>query len=222
MASVGATAVERTPAIWSAAELFDDQALAAATLQRDPFDHLLVPHFLRAEALVALNRDYPAITGPGNFPPEQLTYGPAFAALLEELRGQRFAREIGAKFEVDLTDCVPTMAIRGFCEQTDGHIHTDHKSKVVTLLLYFNQSWPHPGGQLRMLRSASDIEDYTTEVEPAGGTLIAFRRSETSFHGHKPHVGERRFLQLMWTRGGDMSRAVSRLTKPIRRIFNMS
>lgn len=214
-----AAAVAPAPAT---VRLFDYAALDAAQLARDPFDHLHVPGFIRPEALALLNRDYPAIEGPGNYPPEELRYGPSFAALLEELVSPGFAARIGAKFQVDLAGCQPTIAIRRFCEPTDGNIHTDHKSKVITLLLYFNEEWPHEGGRLRLLRSATDIEDYVTEVVPAGGTLIAFRRTENSFHGHKQHVGERRFLQLMWTRGGDLSRTVGRLTKPVRRLLNLS
>lgn len=222
MASALASAVAPAPAPLAPSALFDDPVFEAAQLVREPFDHLLVPHALRPEALAAINRDYPAIDGPGNHAPEGLRYGPAFATLLDELRSPRFADRIGAKFGVDLGGCVPTIAIRRFCEATDGNIHTDHKSKVITLLLYFNETWPHPGGRLRLLRSASDLEDYVCEVEPAAGHLIAFRRTDNSFHGHAPHVGERRFLQLMWTRGGDLSRTVSKLTKPIRRLLNIS
>ncbi len=28
--------------------------------------------------------------------------------------------------------------------------------------------------------------------------MVAFRRSDNSFHGHHPHVGERRSIQLNW------------------------
>jgi len=38
-------------------------------------------------------------------------------------------------------------------------------------------------------------------VPPVEGTLLAFRRCETSFHGHKPFTGERRVVQLNWVRG---------------------
>ena len=34
------------------------------------------------------------------------------------------------------------------------------------------------------------------EVSPALGTLLAFRRSDGSWHGHTPYVGQRRVLQL--------------------------
>jgi hypothetical protein len=38
-----------------------------------------------------------------------------------------------------------------------------------------------------------------------GGTLLAFRRTDHSWHGHKPFVGERRMLQLNYLRGDRLS-----------------
>ena len=93
---------------------------------------------------------------------------------------------------------------------------------MMTLLLYFNAGWGHEGGRLRMLNSATDLEDYAAEVTPCCGTLLVFKRTGHSWHGHKPFVGERRMLQLSWTRGGDFGRYVSGLTKPVRRLLNMS
>ena len=51
-----------------------------------------------------------------------------------------------------------------------------------------------------MLRGADDLENYAAEVPPVEGTLLAFRRSESSFHGHKPFIGRRRVVQLNWVR----------------------
>jgi hypothetical protein len=51
-----------------------------------------------------------------------------------------------------------------------------------------------------VLRSATDLDDYVAEVPPVEGTLLAFRRGEASFHGHKPFVGPRRVVQLNWVR----------------------
>ena len=221
MATATARAID-TGAARFEGELFDFDAFAAAPLQRDPFDYLIVPHFIRPAALAALNEDFPEIAKPGNFPPEALRYGPSFAALLEALRGAELAARLGAKFGVDLGGCHPTIAIRRHSEATDGNIHTDHKSKVITVLFYFNQHWPHEGGRLRMLRSATDLEDYAAESVPEGGAMLAFRRTDHSWHGHKPYVGERRILQLSYTRGGDTARLVSSLTKPIRRLLGKS
>ena len=220
--ATAAARVHAAPETWDEATLFDLAAFEATPLARDPFDYLVVPGFLRSEALAALNRDFPAIEGPSNFSPERLTYGPAFAALVDALRGRAFAANIEDKFRLDLSGCATTISIRKFCEATDGNVHTDHKSKLITVLLYFNQDWPHPGGRLRMVRSPTDLEDYAAEVVPAGGTLLAFRRTDNSFHGHHPFVGERRMLQLSYTKGGDTARFISSLTKPVRRLFGKS
>ena len=87
-------------ATWNEATLFDFAAFDAQPLARVPFDYLVVPAFLRADALAALNRDFPPIEGPSNFTPERVTCGPAFAALIDALRGRAFARHFERKFDV--------------------------------------------------------------------------------------------------------------------------
>jgi SM-20-related protein len=221
MATATAT-VHAAEEVWNEATLFDFAAFDATPLAHEPFDYLVVPQFVRPGALDSLNRDFPPIEGPSNYGPERLTYGPSFAALLDALHSRSFAAHVEHKFHLDLSTCATTISIRRFCEATDGNIHTDHKSKLITILLYFNRDWPHAGGRLRMVRSATDLEDYAAEVVPAGGTLLAFRRTDNSFHGHKPFVGERRILQLSYTKGGDTARFISGLTKPVRRLLGKS
>ncbi len=178
--------------------ILDFAALEAATLQSDPFDFLVVPQFMTPFGLATANRDFPEITVPGNLSPENLTYGPGFQRLLELLEGRKFAKLLGRKFGLDIADSPKTLTIRAFSEASDGNIHTDHRSKIITVLLYFNTEWTEEGGRLRFLRSKNDIEDYAAEVPPIGGTLIAFRREEHSFHGYKRFVGERRAIQMSW------------------------
>lgn len=220
-----AQAAAPMPAALSAGDLFDYARLDAATLRTDPYKHVLVDDFVKASAQAALIRDYPAITGPGNVEPGDVPQGPAFDTLIEELTSDRFRDAIGRKLGLDLSRTEPTIGLRSFAEETDGRIHHDHRSKIVTLLLYFNETWAAPGGKLRICRGEEDIEDYATEVEPLSGTLIAFHNTPTSWHGHKQHVGERKMLQLSFR---DMSgtvgleRKLSRLTKPIRRALKMS
>jgi hypothetical protein len=216
---------EQDAAAATGAAILDLAALTAMPLERDPFDFLVVPNFIAAEALAAINADYPGIAEPGNFDLEELDYGPAFAALTAELCGPALRERVAAKFGADLTGCPQTITVRRFSEQTDGHIHVDHRTKIITMLVYLNEDWDTAGGQLRFLRSATDLEDYAAEVAPLGGTMLAFRRSEKSFHGHKPFVGERRMIQTAWVREGALARCekrFNRLSKPVRRLLNMS
>ena len=186
--------------------LLNFAALHAMPLHREPFDYLVVPDFLTPGALADANRDYPEITTPGNKDLDALHYGPGFGNLIDELTGAGFARQIGEKFGANLDDAVTTVTVRKFSEASDGNIHTDHWSKLITVLIYFNTDWDEQSGQLRLLRSATDIEDYAAEVPPAGGTLLAFRRTRVSWHGHKRFVGERRMLQLNFIRNSRLAR----------------
>ena len=103
--------------------------------------------------------------------------------------------------------------MRGRCERSDGNIHTDHWSKVVTVLIYPNEQWADAGGRLRLLRSADDLEDYAAEVSPIDGTLLAFRRSDRSYHGHARFDGERRIIQISWLRRSPFARSMQWLAR---------
>jgi SM-20-related protein len=65
-------------------------------------------------------------------------------------------------------------------------------------LIYMNASWEQAGGRLRLLRSADNLNDIIVEVPPVAGTLLAFKRSDNSWHGHEPFAGERRVIQFNW------------------------
>jgi len=167
-------------------------------LCRDPFDFVVVEDFVRRDELAAVVADFPEIRGPGSYPADSLIYGPAFGRLLAALTGPMLRGAIEKKFGIDLGGRPTMVTVRGRSDGTDGRIHTDSASKIVTLLLYLNPAWEWAGGRLRLLRSDGDIEDFAREVPPIAGTMLTFRRSERSFHGHCPVVGERRVVQLNW------------------------
>jgi hypothetical protein len=41
------------------------------------------------------------------------------------------------------------------------------------------------------------LEDFTAEIPPTVNNLFAFRRSNNPFHGHLPHEGERKAIQVL-------------------------
>ena len=173
-------------------------AFRATPLAIEPFPHLIVDGFIGKAALAAINADYPKLTSPGSFPVDQVTFGPAFRALLEELEGEEFREAFEEKFGFDLSGRPTITTVRGRCDPRDGKIHTDSKSKIITVLIYMNESWEEAGGRLRLLRSAHDLNDIIVEVPPVAGTMLAFRRSDNSWHGHEPFFGERRVIQFNW------------------------
>jgi Rps23 Pro-64 3,4-dihydroxylase Tpa1-like proline 4-hydroxylase len=187
--------------------------LAQAEPESDPFPFLVVPGFLSADTLKSLNHDYPQIDSAANHALDDVSYGPSFAAFIDELHSEDFARVLGERFAMDLVGLPANITVRKYCERTDGNIHTDHKSKVITVLIYFNEDWQEVDGRLRMLRSSDDIEDYVAEVPPLGGTLLAFRRTDHSWHGHTRFVGERRTLQLNFLDRSPVAQAAQRVSR---------
>jgi SM-20-related protein len=178
--------------------ILDLERLQAAPLRRDPFDFVIVDDFIRTADLPAMITDFPAVRRHGSFPLGALTCGMAFGALAEELEGEDLRHAIEAKFGVDLRGRPTMITVRGRSDGKDGRIHTDSATKLITLLLYMNPVWEAEAGRLRLLRGAGDLDDCAAEIAPLAGTMVAFRRSATSFHGHYPHRGERRSLQLNW------------------------
>jgi len=168
-------------------------------LTREPFEHLVVREFVKAEARNAINDDYPKVQRPGSFPLSQTTFGPNFKALIDDLHSAAFRGAFERKFSINLTGRPTMITVRGHCsKEKDGKIHTDSKTKIITVLLYVNLAWESAGGRLRLLKSANDIDDMILEVPPVDGTLLTFKRSDNSWHGHKPFTGERRVIQFNW------------------------
>ena len=176
----------------------DLAAFKAAPLAAEPFEHVVLPHFVRAEVLPEIARDFPRVPHPGSVPLGIYRHGPALQALIDALAGPEMTRAVAEKFALDLEHAPRLVTMRARCRLSDGAIHTDTRAKRVSLLLYLNPGWEAEGGRLRLLRSGEDIEDYAVEIPAAGGTLLVFRRSERSFHGHKPFAGERWVLQINW------------------------
>jgi len=176
----------------------DVEKFSKTEAQRAPFEYILVLAFVAGSSLAEVNRDFPRLEKAGNFPVEDLDYGPGFASFIEQIKGADFRKAVEKKFNMHLEGLETRITVRGFADQSDGDIHTDIRSKVVTGLIYLNESWESEGGRLRLLRGARDIEDYVAEVPPVGGTLLMFKRSDNSWHGHKPFSGVRRTIQVNW------------------------
>lgn len=200
----------------------DFETLRSRSAAEAPFPHLIVPGFIRSEAQGGIEDDYPAIAHPGSFPLASLQYGPRFSALIEALTGPEMRRLVEEKLNIDLTGRPTTVTVRGVSRAADGQIHTDSKSKLVTMLLYMNQDWESSHGRLRLLRKADDLTDYIAEVPPDRGTLLLFRNDANAWHGFEPFEGPRRVIQVNWVTDERVVRregARHRLSAFMKRLF---
>ncbi|WP_395681047.1 2OG-Fe(II) oxygenase [Dokdonella sp.] len=189
-----------------------------------PFAFLIAREQLPATAAADLARDFPRYGNAGFFPHEAADCGISVNRLVDELTSPAFADAIGARLGIPQLGRHPSLVT--LCRSLNlrhGTIHTDSKSKIATALVYLNESWPDISeGCLRFLNRFDDIDDLAVpEVRPLYGTLVAFRRADNSFHGHLPHAGERRVIQVAWltsedeklrkTRRGKLSRLFKKL-----------
>ena len=179
--------------------MLDYDRFAATPANDDPFAHIVVPHFVPADALERVVADLPTLNKRGSFPPDSVRMGPAAAQLMAEMEGPRLRTAIADKFGLDLSDAPTMVTLRGRTEEKDGRIHTDSLSKRVTVLLYLNPEtadWARQDGCLRLLRGPKDLDDFAVEVPPVNGTLLVFPNGPTAWHGHRQFVGRRYAVQL--------------------------
>ena|SRR2546423_1390096 len=204
------------------------EALSAAPLNESPFPFVVIPNFLRAEYAESVARDFPDIKARGSFPLRQTAGGAMFQQLADELQGDALRHAIEQKFALKLDDRHTMITVRGMAGKRDGRIHTDTKSKFLTLLLYLNPEWMADGGRLRILKNGRDLDDYVTEIPPTFGTCLIFKVTDNCWHGHKPFRGARRVLQLNYIRDeAALNRHLLRhnLTarwKHLKQLFNLS
>lgn len=178
------------------------EAIDKAPVRHEPFSFFMAEGVLSSDALARVRSDFPAITQPGVFPLPELTFGAEFDTLIKDIKSRELEAILEKKFDVDLSDKPLMITVRGHCAKRDGRIHTDSTDKIVTCLLYLNDEWASDGGRLRLLRDGNDIESVITEIPPNGGTFVAFKRSDNSWHGHLPFEGQRRYVMFNWIRSG--------------------
>lgn len=197
---------------------------ARSEVHADPFPFLVARGQLPDTAAEALARDFPKYEGAGFFPYQPEECGPALVQCIDALTSPAYARALGERLGVpDLEQYPPLVTICRHLNRRHGTIHTDSRSKVASALLYLTPEWPHgSAGALRFLKRVDSIDDLAApEVAPVYGTLVAFRRTDNSFHGHLPFEGERRVIQVAWltsleekdrkTRRGRFSRLLKKL-----------
>lgn len=176
-------------------ELLDFQALAAAEVHQQPYPYFVVEQSLFTDRISELMQDFPELNDGGSFTLDGLATGASFDALIEELNGQEFRQQVSQKLDVDLQTLPMIVTLRGISRPKDGRIHTDSKSKIATILIYFNEPWSSETGKLRVLRS-KNMDDMAAELTPNAGSMLAFKVTDNCWHGYPAFAGVRRSIQI--------------------------
>jgi SM-20-related protein len=183
--------------------LLDIERLKQASLVADPFPHLHIEGLVPSSCEQDVLSDFPAVQKPGSFPLAQLDVGSRFQDLITELTTPPFADVLGEKLGMDLSAHPVMVTVRGMSRARDGQIHTDNTNKLITMLLYLGGTGDVSEGQLRLLRSADDVDDFAVEIPPRFGSLLVFKNGPTAWHGFKSFSGVRRVVQINWVATDD-------------------
>ena len=142
-----------------------------------------------------LVENFPVIKSGGSFHTENLIDG-SIKNLVDELEGDDFKQILEDKFQVDLSNAEVVTTLRGYSRSKDGQIHTDSKTKILTVLLYLNPNWHSSVGNLRLLKINNNLDNYIKEIPSEFGNLVAFKVTDDCWHGFEPFEGKRLSIQL--------------------------
>ena len=152
--------------------------------------------FLNKEDHNRITKDFPSINKGGSFPSDSVSYGKSIQSLIDSLEGDQMRAILENKFQVDLKDKPVVSTFRGYSRMKDGKIHSDSKTKIITVLLYLNENWDESIGLLRMLKEKDNIHNYIIEIPASMGSMVAFKVTNNCWHGFIPFEGKRCSIQL--------------------------
>ena len=177
--------------------LINSNKLSKATVNKEffPFFHVENIFLDNIDNQLVID-DFPEITDGGSFHISSVSSGQLIDKLVKELESDEFKKILETKFNVNLNEAKVVTTLRGYSRKKDGKIHTDSKTKILTVLLYLNKNWQDSNGNLRLLKRNNDLEDYIKEIPCSFGSLVAFKVTNKCWHGFKPYEGKRLSIQL--------------------------
>jgi len=185
--------------------------LEEGSLQQDPFEWAFVDRLFTTADAAAIAGSYPMDhfkTVRGNDGEKGYEYdvrslihmgaqsaskaehlAPAWQQLATDLLSEEYRGAMSRLTNHDLKDLVIEANVFHYGPNDWMGPHLDLKEKVITHVLYFNDSWnPADGGCLNILRSSTP-SDVHTEVPPIVGNSVVLVRSEKSWHSVSRNVG---------------------------------
>ncbi|WP_444899581.1 2OG-Fe(II) oxygenase [Microbulbifer sp. VAAC004] len=177
------------------------ERLSSAEVKTSPFPHFYLERSLASDEASALIADFPPLDKGGSFNIKDVKTSERLRSFVEQFGSTEVRSILGEKFALDLSDKPMMATLRGYSRAKDGRIHTDSKTKLITVLIYLNNDWSAPTGRLRILRSGKSLDDYSDELLPGPGSLVAFKVTDNCWHGYPSFVGKRQAIQINFLSG---------------------
>lgn len=171
-------------------------ALKNAEVSSTPYPFFVVENAIADSEVQSVIQEFPKIEQGGSFNIEDVEIKPNFDRFLKSLDTPEFRQILTDKFDVNVMEHPMMITLRGYSRQKDGRIHSDSKSKLLTILIYLNESWDAPNGRLRILNDDKDINNYVAEINAGPGSLVAFKVTDNGWHGYIPYEGQRQSIQI--------------------------
>lgn len=171
-------------------------ALKNAEVSQSPYPYFVVENSIVESEVQAVIQDFPKLEQGGSFNVDDVEIKPNFDRLLKSVDTPEFRQILTDKFGVNVMEHPMMITLRGYSRQKDGRIHSDSKSKLITILIYLNESWDAETGRLRILNDDKDINNYVTEINAGPGSLVAFKVTDNGWHGYIPYEGQRQSIQI--------------------------
>jgi SM-20-related protein len=133
----------------------------------------------------------------------------AWRSLAEDFLSQSYRNALSELTRCDLSTAPLEVNVFHYGPGASLGVHSDLADKIVTHVLYFNDSWdPKNGGCLSIL-SAKDPHAVVAEIQPIVGNSAVLVRSADSWHAVSPVVRDcrasRRSLTATFYRAGSVS-----------------
>ncbi|MCW8126801.1 2OG-Fe(II) oxygenase [Microbulbifer halophilus] len=182
----------------------------SAPVKTDPFPYFHLEHSIIPEYVHRLIDKFPPLKRGGSFNSDDIEKPTEFRQLIELFDSAEVRSIISGKLAIDVMNKPMMATLRGYSRAKDGRIHTDSKTKLVTVLIYLNERWEAETGRLRILRSGTDMDDFAEELSPGPGSMVAFKVTDNCWHGYRSFEGRRQSIQINYLTG-DGVRAKHRL-----------
>ena len=177
--------------------LINSEKMSKAMVNKEFFPFFHVENiFLDDIDTQSIIDDFPDITDGGSFHISSVSSGKLIKELVNELESDEIKAILETKFNVNLDEAKVATTLRGYSRKKDGKIHTDSKTKILTILLYLNKDWPDTNGNLRLLKENNNLKDFIKEIPCSFGSLVAFKVTGNCWHGFKTFEGKRLSIQL--------------------------